>query len=343
MHPIVFRIPVPEWLAASGYWPLRFFGLFIVDAFFATLWVQWAHLARTNPAFAAKWKRFTPIRVAVLLAVLGRVAFLLTPIDWGYRLGAIFLTDVAAMVYARIQMGKGLDDAGQEGRRAEFVFSLGFWLLVVGFIGSRLFWIVTTPTGQKDFAERPLHALFAIWEGGIVYYGGLLFAAGFGAWYLWVRKGKGILDFGDFVMAGVAFTLFIGRWACFSAGCDFGRETDKPWGLVYDPLPGGIDRDSLIPSAVQGRTPCTRPSSTCALNGLPIFLILCFALRKRQFHGQCVWLFFILYAVGRSTVEFFRADTERGLYEIGGQMLSSSQIISIPCLIVGVFLSCAGT
>jgi phosphatidylglycerol:prolipoprotein diacylglycerol transferase len=337
MHPVVFYLNLP----LVGTWPLRFFGLFIVDAFFfATLWLEWAWLTRTNPVFAARWKGFHPMRAAIAVAVLVRVAILALPLDWGVRLGAVFLADVAAMIWARVMMGKALDEAGR--KEVEFVFSLCFWLLIIGFIGSRLFWIATTPDGQKDFGERPLHALFAIWEGGIVYYGGLLCSAGFGAWWLWVKRGRGILDFGDFVIAGVAFTLFIGRWACFSAGCDFGQETSMPWGIVFEPIPGGIDRNSLIPAAMQGHHAIHPTQLYMSLNGLLIFLLCASVLRVRKFPGQVLWLFFMLYAIGRSTVEFFRADTGRGIYDIAGFSLSSSQIISIPVFIAAAVLYLRG-
>jgi phosphatidylglycerol:prolipoprotein diacylglycerol transferase len=335
MHPVVFDLPLIGM-------PLRFFGLFIVDAFFfATLWVQWEYLARTHPNFRAAF-RGNPVTLAVLCSFVARILFVALPLPWLCRLGGIFLSDVALMVWARLRMGKALDDAAK--KDAEFVFSLAFWLLVTGFIGSRLFWIVTTPSGREDFAERPLHALFAIWEGGIVYYGGLLAAAAFGAWYLWVKKGKGILEFGDLLVVGVALTLYIGRWACFSAGCDHGIETDKPWGMIFHPAEGGLDKDSLIPEHAQLSNIALHPTQLyMSLNGLVIFVILAFVLARRKFTGQVVWLFFLLYPLGRSLIEFYRGDTGRGMYEVSENLtLSSSQIISIPVFLVALLLLVQG-
>jgi phosphatidylglycerol:prolipoprotein diacylglycerol transferase len=227
------------------------------------------------------------------------------------------------LLRARVRFGKLLDEKSRE--EAEFVFTVAFWLLVTGFIGARLFWIITTPSGRTDFVEQPLHAIFAVWDGGIVYYGGLLLAVFFGAWYLWV-KGKNIMEFGDILICGVALTLYVGRWACFSAGCDHGIETDMPWGLIFD-----INDRSLIPNQLQGAVRIHPTQLYMSLNGLLIFGILAWMLRRRRFNGQITLLFLMLYPIGRSIVEHYRGDTGRGIYEITESIkLSSSQIISIP-------------
>jgi phosphatidylglycerol:prolipoprotein diacylglycerol transferase len=64
---------------------------------------------------------------------------------------------------------------------------------------------------------------------------------------------------------------------------------------------------------------------------LLIFGALLLLRRTKKFDGQLFWLYVLLYAVMRFTIEFFRGDAERGLYF--GDIISTSQIIAI-----GMFL-----
>jgi phosphatidylglycerol:prolipoprotein diacylglycerol transferase len=331
MHPVFFEIPL------FGGVPIRFFGLFILDAFlFATLWVQWLYVQQRNPEARedVSLRRFAWLCIAGIVA--SRVLLLAIPgPGWKLRLGTILVLDLVLLIVLRIRLRGVLHGIGRD--ETDFVFNLTFWLLVTGFFGARLFWILTTEAGREDFGERPLHALFAVWDGGIVYYGGLLFATAFAFWYLW-KKDRKILEFGDLLIIGVALTLFIGRWACFSAGCDRGIPTEAAWGLAYEP-PEGMD--SLIPKLERGIH--LHPAQLyMSLNGLVIFLLTSAVLRRKRFDGQILWLFMMLYAVGRSLIELYRGDAERGIYSVFGLDLSSSQIISVPVFLIAGWLYLRG-
>jgi phosphatidylglycerol:prolipoprotein diacylglycerol transferase len=325
VHPILFRIPGVDW-------PVRLFGLFVLDAFFlATLWVQWQMAREKNPALEGDTTLTGRFRILIIGSVISRGVFLLAPLPWSFTLVGVLLTDFALYFVARSAFVRVADEPIK--KESEFLFNLTFWLLLVGFLGARLFWILTTDAGRKLFPRAPLEALFAIWDGGIVYYGGLLCSAGFAIWYLWL-KNRNIKATGDILMAGVALTLYVGRWACFSAGCDFGKPTDLPFGLVYPPAEG-----SLIPYEFQGTTALHPTQLYLSLNGLVIFTILAFVLARKRFDGQVIYLFLMLYPIGRSFVEVFRGDEGRGLYKItDGLTLSSSQLISIPVFLVAFVL-----
>ncbi|MHC4860493.1 MAG: prolipoprotein diacylglyceryl transferase [Planctomycetota bacterium] len=335
MHPILFELPVVGL-------PVRMFGLFIIDAFFlATMWAQWRYATLRAPEIREDVGLAKSFRLMIGGAVVSRVLWLGMPgVSWPTRVLAVLLVDIALEVYAWTRWSKAQKLSEKTREEADFMFNLAFWLLVVGFVGSRIFWIITTPAGQRTFTESPLRALVAVWDGGIVYYGGLLCAAAFGAWFLW-WKNRNILEVGDVIGLGVALTLFIGRWACFSAGDDFGEPTDLPWGVVFP-----VDENSQIPDGNpftepdwQGKVALHPTQLYMSLNGLIIFLILSPVLARKRFDGQVFYLFLMLYAVGRSAVELFRGDEGRGLYEIGESMkLSSSQLISIPVFVLALYL-----
>jgi phosphatidylglycerol:prolipoprotein diacylglycerol transferase len=312
------------------------FGLFIIMAFFySTLWCQWKWAVMKNPAFDAeeRLKKLFGWLIWILLA--HRLVFGLVPgIPWPTRVLLVFGADTVIAFYYWWIFRQALKKHGRE--EADFVFNLGFWLLIIGFFGSRLFWIATTPSGRETFVESPVRAIFYVWDGGIVWYGGLLFATAFGVWYLWNKNMK-IMDLGDVLIVGVAFALFIGRWACLCAGDDYGSPTDAPWALAFPMM-----RDTQIPADLID-VPIHPTQLYMSLNGLFLFLITRWVLERRKFHGQVVYISMMVYAVGRSIIELYRGDTGRGLYDIGGGIeLSSSQLISIPVFVISAWLYLRG-
>jgi len=325
VHPILFKIPGADW-------PVRLFGLFVLDAFFlATLWMQWQMVRAKDPSVRDDHALTRRFRLVLFGTVLSRVVFLLVPLPWMWCLVAILVSDFTLYFLARAAFLKAANEAAK--KEAEFLFNLTFWLLLIGFFGARIFWIITTQAGRETFPRAPLEALFAIWDGGIVYYGGLLCSAGFGIWYVWL-KSRNVKAIGDILMAGLGLSIYLGRWACFSAGCDYGTPTEMPWGLVY-PVTDG----SLIPYEFQGTTALHPSQLYLSLNGLVIFGILAFVLARKRFDGQVIYLFLMLYPLGRSLAEMFRGDEGRGLYKVIGDLeLSSSQIISIPVFVVALLL-----
>ena len=68
--------------------------------------------------------------------------------------------------------------AGRDGVPSEKAVDIGFYGLLAAIIGSRVFYIATN---WSYYAGRPLDIL-KIWEGGLVFYGGVLFAVPTAVW-----------------------------------------------------------------------------------------------------------------------------------------------------------------
>jgi phosphatidylglycerol:prolipoprotein diacylglycerol transferase len=184
------------------------------------------------------------------------------------------------------------------------------------------------------------------WTGGLVWYGGFLLATGVMA--LWTRRffgGRGrALAMADMLSPSVAVGLAIGRVGCFLSGCCFGSvcPTQPPgvrfprWSDAWD-LHLKEHRAELIQqhaeTGVWESLP-VHPTQLYEAGGL--LLILGFLwwgprLRKRS-DGQVLGWLLALYGVLRFVIEFWRAD------ERGGWLLSTSQWISAPLVVVGVWL-----
>jgi len=66
--------------------------------------------------------------------------------------------------------------------------------------------------------------------------------------------------------------------------------------------------------------------------------VYCFSPQPKQFDGQLFLVYLIVYAAGRSVLELFRGDLDRGF--LIDNVLSNSQFISL--LIIGVAIYSKG-
>jgi phosphatidylglycerol:prolipoprotein diacylglycerol transferase len=209
----------------------------------------------------------------------------------------------------------GLSLAVRQGRKEgippERIIDIGFYVLLAALIGSRLLFVVIN---AGHYLRHPLD-IVKIWEGGLVFYGGLLAAVPVALWY--VRKHS--LDMGklmDIFAPSLAIGHAVGRLGCFSAGCCYGKPTAVPWAVTF------LDPACLATIGV----PLHPVQLYESLGEFLIFLVLITLRRHQSFKGQLFWTYSALYAMLRFVVEFFRGDVARG-YLIAG--ISVSQAISV--------------
>jgi phosphatidylglycerol:prolipoprotein diacylglycerol transferase len=164
-----------------------------------------------------------------------------------------------------------------------------------------------------EFSGRPLIAYFAVWEGGIAIYGGIIGGI-LAIWLVTRRKKLPFLAMLDLTVFGVLIGQIIGRWGNFMNREAFGAETEI------------FCRMGLTPPG--GETVYVHPTflyeSLWNLAGL-IFLIVFIHRGKRKYDGQCALIYFFWYGLGRAWIEGLRTDS---LY-IGNTGLRVSQLLSI--------------
>ncbi len=212
--------------------------------------------------------------------------------------------------------------AKKEGVNPDRVLDLGVYMLLTAIVGSRLLFVLTD---LKDFSANPLQA-FALWKGGLVFYGGLLAAVPVGIWYL-KKHSLPVWKTTDIMAPSIALGQAFGRLGCFSAGCCYGAPSSGLFSVIF------TDPRSLAPLGV----PLFPTQLTEAAGNLTIFLVLLLVRRFKKFDGQVFWSYVLFYAVLRFVIEFFRGDTIRGLYF--GNAISTSQIIAIGMfLLAGVMI-----
>jgi phosphatidylglycerol:prolipoprotein diacylglycerol transferase len=177
------------------------------------------------------------------------------------------------------------------------IFDWAFWMLVVGIIGARVLYALLN---YEEFSGDKLKVL-QIWNGGLVWYGGLIPAAVVGVALLWKHK-LPTLHVADVGAAVVILALGIGRWACLLAGDDYGRVTDGWWGIRF------YNDRALVPPALRGQL-LWPTQMMMSINCLWMFFILEWIRRRAKFAGQAFAWMLILYAVTRAVlIEPFRGD-----------------------------------
>ncbi|MEJ2025675.1 MAG: prolipoprotein diacylglyceryl transferase, partial [Deltaproteobacteria bacterium] len=89
------------------------------------------------------------------------------------------------------------------------------------------------------YLSEPLK-IFAVWEGGMSFHGGLAGTAVAG-WIFSHRRRKSLLMIADMGAVAAPLGLFFGRIGNFINGELYGRETTLPWGIVF-PGAGNVPR-----------------------------------------------------------------------------------------------------
>jgi phosphatidylglycerol:prolipoprotein diacylglycerol transferase len=110
----------------------------------------------------------------------------------------------------------------------QLITNLALYCLIAGVIGARVFYVIH----HFDKLDRPLASMFAVWHGGLEFYGGVIFAIPVIVFYsryhkLPIRRCLDIMAIT--LMLGLAF----GRLGCFLNGCCFGKPTELPWAVRF--------------------------------------------------------------------------------------------------------------
>jgi phosphatidylglycerol:prolipoprotein diacylglycerol transferase len=204
----------------------------------------------------------------------------------------------------------------------ELIQRLTWWVVGGVIVGGRLMHVIVN---LGDYVHRPLE-IFAIWEGGLAMYGGLLAVFFTVIGFAW-KHHISILRLCDLVAPSAFLGDAIGRWGCFFMGDDYGKPTDSWVGVTF------THPRSLVPPELRG-IPLHPTQIYMSLKALIIFGVLIWITRRKRFDGQVAGWSFILYAVLRSIVEIFRGDVDRGF--VGP--LSTSQFISLFVFAAGLLI-----
>jgi prolipoprotein diacylglyceryl transferase len=113
------------------------------------------------------------------------------------------------------------------GGNVALVTDVATWVVPAGIIGGRIYFDITTPF---DITPHTWWGPFAVWEGGLGVWGGILVGALVGVWRVH-RAGADWRLFSDATAPALLVAQAIGRIGNYFNQELFGKPTSLPWGL----------------------------------------------------------------------------------------------------------------
>jgi len=222
---------------------------------------------------------------------------------------------------------------GMDGGR---LLDLAFWCLVAGVLGSRLAFVALN---ARTFIDACLAgsgasagtrfagcwAALRFWEGGLVFYGGVIASAAVMLWFC-RRERWSFWTLGDLAAPALALGHAFGRLGCFLAGCCFGAVSRARWAPSFPAGSVAFDQlqaDGVLPSGAS-HTPPLHPTQLYEAAGELVLFVALLWLQGRWSRldprtgeraarpGALLLTYAAGYAALRFVVEIFRGDAARG-------------------------------
>jgi phosphatidylglycerol:prolipoprotein diacylglycerol transferase len=219
-----------------------------------------------------------------------------------------------------VGLSLALKEANRKGFDPQAILDLVFYTVLAGIIGARTFYVAQ----NFSFYKENLLSIVKIWEGGLVFQGGLIFAIPI-AWALVKKKKLSFWQTFDVLAPYMALGQAFGRIGCFFAGCCYGKPTNLPWAVTF------TDPKTLALAGIP-----LHPTQLYSATGLFfIFLILLFLRKHTKFSGQLSCLYLVFHSSFRVFIEFFRGDPRAPLWD---HFFSLTQGISLVAFFIALSL-----
>ncbi|HYY43812.1 MAG TPA: prolipoprotein diacylglyceryl transferase [Actinomycetota bacterium] len=181
----------------------------------------------------------------------------------------------------------------------EVVADIAVWAVAFGFVGGRLYHVLTDPQLYFCDACEPIRALY-VWEGGLGIWGAIALGA-VGAYAGCRFKGIDFLAFADAAAPGVAVAQALGRWGNYFNQELYGRPTQLPWALEIDPAHRPVGMENVA---------TYHPTFLYeSLWDLGVAALVIWADRRFKLdRGRAFALYAALYTAGRGWIEALRID-----------------------------------
>jgi phosphatidylglycerol:prolipoprotein diacylglycerol transferase len=203
------------------------------------------------------------------------------------------------------------------------------WTALSALVGARAFYVITQ--WRAEFAGGSFWNVFAVWQGGLVFYGGFIFAAISLVGFCRIRK-LPMLVVADLLAAALPLGHAVGRIGCWLNGCCYGGTYDGPLAVTYAGNRVG-EQGPFFPIQLLGS------AGNLALFGLLFYL----STRIRK-PGWLLPIYMLCYATTRLIAESFRGDYANAhtFVSFAGLTLTPAQAVCLFITIPGGLAILAG-
>ena len=212
----------------------------------------------------------------------------------------------------------------REGKPLQLLDSLLWALFLCTIVGARLGHVLFY---QPDYYLAHPGEILKVWHGGLASHGGTI-AIMIGMWWFVKKYGRkhnfGYIWLLDRLAVATAFAAMFIRLGNLMNSEIYGHETSLPWGFVF-----------LQNGETVAKHPTQLYEALCYFaTGVILYAIYKYALPKIK-EGLLLGIFFIGIFLSRFFIEFVK-ENQVGFEE--GMTLNMGQLLSIPFVLLGVFL-----
>lgn len=224
--------------------------------------------------------------------------------------------------------------AKKRGYDPDLYWDFFVYIILAGIIGARAFYVFC----EWDYYGAHPEKIFAIREGGLAIYGGIIAVVLTLFVFCRIKKEKPFRML-DTLIPGLLLGQIMGRWGNFFNCEAFGRYTDCLFAMRMKKSvvnPTMIDETHLAHLITENGTEYIQAHPTFLYESLwnlaGLFLILTYDKKKKKADGEDFFLYMIWYGLGRFWIEGLRTDS---LY-IPGTGIRISQAISVFGIVAGI-------
>lgn len=202
-----------------------------------------------------------------------------------------------------------LHEAKRTGQNPDTYLDFIIYAMIIAIIGARLYYVIFS----WDFYSQHPEKIFAIREGGLAIYGGIIGGVLTAIVYSRVKK-KNFWVMADTMAPSLILGQMLGRWGNFFNKEAFGGFTDNLFAMRYQlsqVRASDVTTDILQNLVTVNGVDYIQVHPTFlyeSMWSLCVFIILLILQRKKKFNGQVCATYFFGYALGRVWIEGLRTD-----------------------------------
>ena len=202
-----------------------------------------------------------------------------------------------------------LHEAKRTGQNPDTYLDFIIYAMIIAIVGARLYYVIFS----WDFYSQHPEKIFAIREGGLAIYGGIIGGVLTAIVYSHLKK-KSFWVMADTMAPSLILGQMLGRWGNFFNKEAFGGFTDNLFAMRYQL--SQVRASDVTPDILQNLVTVNgvdyiqvHPTFLYeSMWSLCVFIILLILQRKKKFDGQVCATYFFGYALGRVWIEGLRTD-----------------------------------